>query len=65
MKQPLTWRKSSYSQDGPNCVELADAGSDVLVRDSKHPDQGHLTLARADVASLIEAAKAGVLDGLL
>jgi Domain of unknown function (DUF397) len=29
------WRKSSFSEAG-NCVEVADRGGLVLVRDSKH-----------------------------
>jgi hypothetical protein len=29
------WRKSSYSTAQGNCVEVADDGSRVLVRDSK------------------------------
>ena len=31
------WRKSSYSGNGGNCVEVADHGNRVLVRDSKNP----------------------------
>jgi hypothetical protein len=58
------WRKSSYSDNTQNCVELADAGSVVLVRDSKHPEAGHLALVRAEAAALVAAAKAGELDDL-
>jgi Domain of unknown function (DUF397) len=29
------WRKSSYSGSQANCVEIADHGSGVLVRDTK------------------------------
>lgn len=39
----LTWRKSSYS--GPRdvcCVEIAFAGADTAVRDSKNPAGGSL-----------------------
>ena len=39
----LTWRKSSYS--GPRdvcCVEIAFAGADTAVRDSKNPAGGML-----------------------
>jgi hypothetical protein len=33
----LNWRKASYSSNGGgNCVEVADHGSRVLVRDTKH-----------------------------
>ncbi|GHJ19556.1 DUF397 domain-containing protein [Streptomyces albus] len=32
----LVWKKSSYSSnDGPECVEVADAAGTVHVRDSK------------------------------
>lgn len=33
---PLPWRKSSYSNSG-NCVEIAEPGAGVAVRDSKNP----------------------------
>ncbi|MBA0124550.1 DUF397 domain-containing protein [Haloechinothrix sp. YIM 98757] len=38
------WRKSSYSTDDYNCVEVAFAGPVVGVRDSKHPTEGALTV---------------------
>jgi hypothetical protein len=59
-----TWRKSSYSINGANCVELADTGDAVLVRDSKHPEAGHLTFDRAELAAFVAAARAGELDHL-
>ena len=58
------WRKSSYSINGAQCVELAEAGSSVRLRDSKHPDAGHLTFTRAELAALVAAARAGELDDL-
>ena len=37
------WRKSSYSSDtGGECVEVADLDLGTGVRDSKHPEAGHL-----------------------
>jgi hypothetical protein len=62
---PTTWRKSSYSINAGNCVELAAADDDVLLRDSKHPEAGHLTFTRAELAAFIAAASAGELDYLL
>lgn len=59
-----TWRKSSFSAANNNCVELADAGDTILVRDSKHPEQGHVTLAPKGLAALVDAARAGALDHL-
>ncbi|MFD3525720.1 DUF397 domain-containing protein [Streptomyces sp. NPDC058653] len=41
----VTWSKSSYSSgDGDNCVEVAAGEDVVLVRDSKDPRIGRLTL---------------------
>ncbi|MEV8397611.1 DUF397 domain-containing protein [Streptomyces niveus] len=41
----LEWFKSSYSGDGgDNCVEVAAQPHAVLVRDSKDPHIGRLTL---------------------
>jgi hypothetical protein len=42
---PLRWRKSSYSNAGNNCVEVADCGATRAVRDSKAPDGGQLTFS--------------------
>ncbi|MCP3766526.1 DUF397 domain-containing protein [Streptomyces sp. MAR25Y5] len=41
----LRWFKSSYSAgNGGDCVEVADAGTTVLVRDSKRPEAAILTV---------------------
>jgi hypothetical protein len=61
----LHWRKSSRSYNGTACVELADAGDVVWLRDSKHPEAGHLTLTRTELAALLAGAKAGELDDLV
>jgi hypothetical protein len=63
MTQP-TWRKSSFSSAGNDCVELADTGDAVLLRDSKHPEHGHFTLGRSELAALVAEAKTGALDHL-
>jgi Domain of unknown function (DUF397) len=40
------WRKSSYSNTGANCVEVATTRSGkVAVRDSKSPDGGTLSFS--------------------
>jgi hypothetical protein len=40
------WRKSSYSTNGgQNCVEVADAASVVMVRDTTNRDGGTLAFA--------------------
>lgn len=54
----LTWRKSSYSSpNGSDCVELAEGVPHVAVRDSKHPDQAHLTFSRTQFARFAEQIK--------
>ncbi|MGW4908149.1 DUF397 domain-containing protein [Streptomyces sp. NPDC004270] len=40
----LQWRKSTYSGDSSNCVEIAITSSAVHVRDSKNPTGPRLTL---------------------
>ncbi len=32
------WKKSSYSGNSGNCVEVADLGQAVAIRDSKDPE---------------------------
>ncbi|WP_116246222.1 DUF397 domain-containing protein [Nocardiopsis sp. FIRDI 009] len=40
----LTFRKSSYSgARTQDCVEVADLPGGAAVRDSKHPEAGHIT----------------------
>ncbi|GGV85083.1 hypothetical protein GCM10015535_31320 [Streptomyces gelaticus] len=42
---PARWRKSSYSNGtGGECVEVADLGSAVDVRDSKRPREPHISV---------------------
>ncbi|MFD4858227.1 DUF397 domain-containing protein [Streptomyces atratus] len=39
----LTWFKSSYSSnDGPDCIEVAETASTIHVRDSKNIPGPHL-----------------------
>ncbi|MEJ8670067.1 DUF397 domain-containing protein [Streptomyces sp. NPDC093982] len=40
----LHWKKSSYSPDGSNCVEIATTPTTIHIRDSKNPTGPHLTL---------------------
>jgi hypothetical protein len=58
----IRWRKAMASSSNSQCVELAEAGPDVLMRNSRHPDQGYFTIPRAELADLIEGAKAGEFD---
>jgi hypothetical protein len=48
------WRKSSRSDTAANqCVEVARSGGTVAVRDSKAPDEPHLTMSAKSWARLI------------
>ncbi|MGA5203234.1 DUF397 domain-containing protein [Streptomyces variegatus] len=48
------WRKSSYSGNtGGECVEVADLGARVAVRDSKDPEVGTLTLSPQTYATFV------------
>ena len=60
------WRKSSYSGDQGNCVELADLGDGIVgVRDSKLGDDSPiLSFTRAEVAAWLSGAKASEFDDL-
>ena len=39
----MTWRKSSYSSDDGNCVEVTNLDRQRAVRDSKNPTAAMLT----------------------
>ncbi|HLU97732.1 MAG TPA: DUF397 domain-containing protein [Thermobifida alba] len=55
---PLKFRKSSYSTGkGQDCVEVADTPAAAAVRDSKHPDRGHLTFPSTEWAAFLDDVK--------
>lgn len=60
----LRWVKASFSANLGACVELAQDGEMILLRDSKVPDM-HLRLSRVEVLALIESVKRGRLDHLV
>ena len=43
----MDWRKSSYSQNGGNCIETAGGAGNVLVRDTTNRDGGTLVVSAA------------------
>ncbi|MEW9517308.1 DUF397 domain-containing protein [Streptomyces tubercidicus] len=61
MTESLRWIKSSYSENGGQCIEWApehaSATGEFLVRDSKVPNGPHLALSRQGFAGLVEFAK--------
>lgn len=61
----LTWRKSSFSgANGGDCVEVADTGDDLLVRNSKRRNAGTIPFTRSELAAFIAGCKAGEFDDL-
>ncbi|MFP3966370.1 DUF397 domain-containing protein [Actinomadura fulvescens] len=57
----VVWRKSTYTREG-HCVEVADLGLVIGVRDSKAPGRPRLELDRAELRALAGRIKAGELD---
>jgi hypothetical protein len=57
-RSPLVWRRSSYSNGGGNCVELAYVPGDRIgVRDSKNPAAGPILVPRSGLITLLRAVK--------
>ncbi|MGC9670360.1 DUF397 domain-containing protein [Planosporangium sp. 12N6] len=57
------WRKSSRSNNGGNCVEVADNLAGVVaVRDSKDPAGPVLTFTPAGWAAFVAGVKHGEFD---
>lgn len=53
------WVKSSYSNGGNNCVEVASLPSAIAVRDSKHPDGPALLMPSTAFESFITGVRGG------
>ncbi|QBI56212.1 DUF397 domain-containing protein [Streptomonospora litoralis] len=52
------WHVSTYSGTNANCVEYAHLPSSVAVRDSKHPQAGHLSFSGDEWSAFLTAVKA-------
>lgn len=58
------WRKSTRSGGGndSNCIEVADLGTAVAVRDSKHPTGPVLIFTPDEWHAFLDGAKDGEFD---
>ncbi|MFC4562774.1 DUF397 domain-containing protein [Nocardiopsis mangrovi] len=51
------FRTSSFSGSGDNCVQVADLPEGAALRDSKNPQDGHLSLAATEWVAFLGAVK--------
>ncbi|ALG06516.1 DUF397 domain-containing protein [Kibdelosporangium phytohabitans] len=58
--EPHVWTK--YSTSGNNCVEVMLTDTEVIVRNSNHPDAGTLSFTHAEWDSHTQGQKLGVFD---
>lgn len=62
----LEWRKSTFSGQNGECVEVAQLpDGTTLVRNSNAPDEGSLAFTRAEMRAWLEGCKAGEFDDLI
>lgn len=59
----VKWRKSSFSDQAGNCLELAELDGAILVRESDDPTVVVCT-SRQKLRAFLEGAKAGEFDDL-
>ncbi len=60
------WKKSSFSGEGGNCVEMrfqpGSNGEAIEVRNSNRPDAGTIAFTRDEIAAWVKGAQAGEFD---
>jgi hypothetical protein len=67
----VAWRKSSYSTNGGDCVEVAtiahdsgkSSGITVLMRDSKDPNGPRLEFTDVEFQAFVQGVKDGEFNG--
>ncbi|MEU3184698.1 DUF397 domain-containing protein [Streptomyces sp. NPDC006923] len=66
MTAEINWQKSSFSgaDDNQNCVELARASGQIMMRESDAPDVV-VTMSREKLRAFLLGIKAGEFDHLI
>jgi hypothetical protein len=59
MSRVENWRKSSYSGNQTNCVEVGELSDGTAVRDSKNRAAGHIGTTSAQWSAFVAAVKGG------
>ncbi|GLU48379.1 DUF397 domain-containing protein [Nocardiopsis ansamitocini] len=57
MPRTSEFRKSSYSAQNQNCVEVADLDRVAALRDSQHPECGHLAFPLTEWSAFLTTAR--------
>jgi uncharacterized protein DUF397 len=65
MLPDVIWRKAQYSVANGACVEVANAGGMLAMRDSKDPDGPVLMYTPSEWRAFLDGAKKGEFDDLL
>ncbi|MFE2599815.1 DUF397 domain-containing protein [Streptomyces sp. NPDC059396] len=61
MSTEINWQKSSFSDSGGQCVEVAEHNGEILIRESDAPDT-ITTTSHAKFAAFLKGVKAGEFD---
>ncbi|MFE2032717.1 DUF397 domain-containing protein [Streptomyces scopuliridis] len=61
MSTEISWQKSSFSDEGAQCVEIAEHNGEILMRESEDPNVVTVT-SRSKFAAFIAGVKAGEFD---
>lgn len=64
MSDELTWRISSFTGTGTNCVAVAETDRLLAIRNSNHPDDGTIVVERSAFGALLGSIKLGEQDDL-
>lgn len=62
MMTKAKWRKASFSDANGACVELADTGDAVAIRDSKDPDGPVLRFTKTEIDAFLKGVKSDEFD---